>query len=369
MKKMLEKQALLITVLLFSFLSCRQAKEEAPAKEETFGMNPVKVVKVARQKISERLLFTGTLEPWQRINITPDIGGKITKIYVKEGDRVRQGDLLAELDTQSIRLQLQQAEAALSVAQANFNDAKKNFERMEKLKQENAVSEQQYEKIRLAYEAAEAQLRQAKATVDLARHSLDVSLMRAPFSGVISSRNAEVGDVINPMMGSFSAVRGVVTLVDFSKVKINLEVPPGDVNRIQKGQPAILKVSTLPNREFPGKVTLVNLAADPASRKFKVEVVVDNPDLLLRLGTFGQVTVEVSTREDSLAVPQSAIIDNKYIFLAQGNKAKKVEVALGLQNSSLVEIMSGIQEGDLVIVEGNYGLVDGADIQVIEVKQ
>jgi RND family efflux transporter MFP subunit len=366
MKRMISGTALVVLFLFVFLFSCCSQKKEEQTKEQSYGAAPVKVKAVARQKISEKLFYTGTLEAWQKINITPDSGGKIARIYVEEGDYVREGQLLAELDTQALSLQLKQAEAAVAVADANYNDAKKNKERMDRLAKENAVSDQQYEKVMLALEAAQAQLAQARAALNLVRHSLNVSSMKAPFKGVVASKNAEVGDVINPMMGSFSTSSGVMTLMDFSRVKISIEVTGNDILRIKKGQPATLRVPSFPKRDFRGTVSLVNLTADPLTKKFRSEVTVENPDLTLRPGTFGEITLEVSTHENALVLPQKAILDNKYVFLAQGGKAYKREVTLGLQNSTLVEILDGVKEGDLVIVEGNFGLEDGIDIEIIE---
>jgi RND family efflux transporter MFP subunit len=241
------------------------------------------------------------------------------------------------------------------------------MERMERLKQEKAVSDQQYEKVKLAYEAAEAQLQQARAALNLAQHSLGVSLMKAPFGGIVASRNAEVGDVINPMMGGFSPTSGVLTLMDFSRIKIATDVSQQDFVRIKKGQVAHLKVTAIPDRVFEGHVSLVNMTADPLTKKFKVEIMVENPDLVLRPNTFGEITLEVSTHESALAIPQKAVLENKYVFLAQGDVAQKREVFLGLQNSDLIEVTGGLKEGDLVVIEGNYGLEDGAKIKIEEV--
>ncbi len=356
--------------LLFSFLSCRPPEKKEGLEEEKFGAASVKVFEVKKQKISEKLFYTGVIEAWKSINITPDVGGKIARIYVEEGERVREGQLVAELDTRAIRLQLEQARAALAVAEANHKDAQRNMERMERLKNEKAVSDQQYEKVKLAYEAADAQLQQARAALNLAQHSLDVSLMKAPFSGVVASKNAEVGDVINPMMGGFAPTSGVLTLMDFSKVKIEVDVPQRDIVRIKKGQPAQLRVTAFPDKAFQGRVAIVNLTADPLTKKFKVEVGIDNPDLVLRPNTFGEVTLEVSTHEDALVIPQKSLLESKYVFLVgENNQALRREVVLGLQNADLVEILNGLKEGDRVIVDGNYGLEDGAKIDIEEVIQ
>jgi RND family efflux transporter MFP subunit len=368
MKKIMIATILVVLFLFFALFSCKSSSQKEESPEETFGAAPVTVFKVKKQRISEKLLYTGAIEAWKKTNITPDIGGKIARIHVEEGDSVRKGQLLAELDTRATRLQLRQAEAALAVAEANYKDAERNKERMDRLLKEKAVSDQQYEKVKLAFEAAEAQLQQAGAALNLAQHSLDVSLMKAPFSGVIASKNADVGDVINPMMGGFSPTSGVLTLMDFSRVKIELDVPHQDIVLIRKGQPAFLKDPAFPDEIFEGNVTLVNLTADPSTKKFKVEVSVDNPDLILRPNTFGEVTLEVSTHENALVVPQKAILENKYVFVVkEDNTAEKKEVNLGLQNSDRIEIVQGLNEGDLVIVEGNYGLEDGSKLEIKEV--
>jgi RND family efflux transporter MFP subunit len=370
MKKLAAVSIGMVSLFLFSLLACRPPQRGEKAQNETFGAALVKVMEVKRQRISEKLFFTGIIEAWQTINITPEVGGKISRIYVEEGDSVSRGQLLAELDSRATRLQADQAKAVVQVAQANYNDAEKNMERMERLRKENAVSEQQNEKIRLAYEAARAELERAKAALNLAEYNLDVSLMKAPFSGVVASKNAEVGDVINPMMGSFSPASGVLTLVDYSRVKIQIDVSYEDIVRIAKGQAAYLSVETYPDKKFEGKVLVVNKAADPVTKKFHVEVVAENPERLLRPNTFGEIMIEVSSHEDALAVPQKAVLDNTHVFvLKDDSTVARRDVTLGLQNTDSVEVTTGLEAGDVVVVEGNYGLADGDKVEVREVIQ
>ena len=359
--------ATLAAAALVAAVACKKPASKDAASAETFGAAPVKVFQVRRERITEKITYTGTLEAWTKINITPEVGGKIARILVQEGDRVAQGQLLAELETQSIRLQLKQAEAGVAVAEASHADALRNKERMDRLIKENAVSEMQREKIQLGYDAAAAQLEQARAGLNLARHALDVSIMRAPIAGVVASKNAEVGDVINPMMGGFGGgAGGVLTLMDYSRVKIAVAVSSEDIGRIRKGQEAVLRVGSLPGRDFRGAVRVVNLIADPQNKKFGVEVVIDNPDAALRPGTFGDLVFEVRSHENALVVPQLAVLENTYVFVAEGGKAVKKNVVLGLQNTTMVEVLDGLAEGDAVVVEGNFGLEEGAAVQVLE---
>lgn len=360
----------MVCILSFLLLSCRPPQDTGDVDETSLAAAPVKVIKAKRQRISEKLFYTGLIEAWNKMNITPDVGGKIAKIYVEEGDRVQKDQLLAELDTRAIRLQLEQAKAGFAVAEASYKDAQRNMERMERLKSENAVSEQQYEQIRLAFDAAEAQLQQARAAFNLADHNLSVSIMKAPFAGIVASKNAEEGDVINPLMGGFSPSSGVLTLMDFSRVKIEIEVSSRDIARIKKGMIALLRVDAYPDRVFRGQVYVVNLTADPMTRKFGVQITADNPDLLLRPNTFGEVTLEITTHEDALVIPQIAVLENKYVFVSQDDHTVvRKEISLGLQNTDMVEVISGIEEGDLVVVEGNYGLEDKSRIEIKEVIQ
>jgi RND family efflux transporter MFP subunit len=357
----------LAAVALIAAAACKKPAAKANAAAETFGAAPVKVFKALRERITQKITYTTTLEAWTKINITPEVGGKIARIHVLEGDRVAKGQLLAELETESIRLQLRQAQAGVAVADAAYADALRNKDRMDRLIKENAVSEMQREKIQLGYDAASAQLEQAKAGLNLAQHALDVSIMTAPFAGVIASKNAEVGDVINPMMGGFGGgAGGVLTLMDYSRVKTTVTVSSEDIPRIRKGQNVLLRVAAFPGRDFQGLVRLVNLTADPMSKKFGVEAVFDNPEGLLRPGTFGDVVFELESHENALVVPQKAILENSYVFIVEGGKAVKKAVTLGLQNTTMVEILTGLAEGAAVVVEGNYGLEDGATVQVLE---
>lgn len=366
MRKTLGMAAIAGSLFLFC-LACGKPNQNRDSKVDRSIATPVKVFVVKSENISEKLSNTGLIHAWKEITIIPDIGGKIDTILVEEGDMVKQGQLLAELDTRAFRLQLGQADAGVAVAEANYRDARRNLDRMEHLNTESAVSEQQYEKIKLLFEAAEAQLLQAKAMLDLAKHNVEVSRMRAPFSGVVASKNAEVGDVINPMMGGFFPSEGILTLMDYSRIKIEIEVTQRDAARIEKGQTAYVEVDAYPGKIFSGHVSLVNQTADPQSKKFAVVVELENQELMLKPNTFGDVTFVVGVQTNALVVPPKAVLENGFVFIVQGESVKKISVTLGFKNQDFVEVTSGLREGDLVIIEGNFGLEEGTQIDVLEV--
>jgi len=166
-------------------------------------------------------------------------------------------------------------------------------------------------------------------------------------------------------MGGFGA-GGVLTLMDYSRVKVEVAVSSQDIARIRKGQEALLRVGALPGREFRGVVRLVNLTADPLNKKFGVEASFDNPEGLLRPGTFGDIIFEVQSHENAMVVPQKAVLENSYVFVVEGGKAVKKTIVLGIQNTAMIEVLDGLAEGDAVVVDGNYGLEDGGAVQVLE---
>ena len=348
------------------FVGCGNEKEKREV--ESTAAVPVQVAQVVRGDIHTTISLTGSIQPWKEVNIVPDVPGKVARIYVKEGDRVEQGQVLAELDTRTARLQLEQAEAGLAVAQANFNSASKDWERMQDLHEKGTVSPQQVEKVQLGYEAAKAQLQQAKSGLKLARHYLDVSLMKAPFGGIITGKSMNEGEYINPAMGGMGPGGGsVVTLMDLSRVKIEVHVSERDVGNIHIGQEARITVDTYRGRVFTGKVFNVNPTADPMTRSFVVEITVANPQMELRAGMFARVEIVTTEQKNVLLVPVDAILSEggkSYAFVVERSRARRRSIQLGLQKGAMAELMSGLQEGEKIITIGKEMVKDGAAIVI-----
>jgi RND family efflux transporter MFP subunit len=351
-----------MVVSVISGISCGKAKNGA--QEKQYVRNPVKVEvqPVKRGDLVKTLNYKGTVFPWRRANIGPDISGRIHKIYKKQGDRVKKGRLLAELDTTTIDLQLKQARAALDVANAALEDAELNFQRLDTLYKKTAISKLQLEKARLNLESARTQKKSAAATVDVIKHNLDTSYMRAPFDGIITAKTREEGDFINPMMGMGAPV---LTLMDLSRVKVKIDVPSEEIESIAVEQPCAVRVATLKEKTFNGTVYSKNMAADPMSKTFKVEVEIDNPGLTIKTGVFAEVEVRVLKRPNLLLIPVSALMtgpDASYVVLYQEGLSRFRNVKAGERNQDVVEILEGLEVGELVVVSGNYDLQDRAPI-------
>ena len=358
------KRCLVIAIVILTglLLAC-QRKEQDSAKEITAAATMVKIAQVSRGEIGTAISLTGSIEPFRQVNVVPQIPGMIETIWVKEGDGVQKGQKLARLETRTAKLRLEQAKANVAVAEANFNTASKDLERMQDLYQRKTISPQALEKAQLAYEAAKAQLEQANTAQNLAQHQLNICTMKAPFDGIITGKYLNEGEMINPGM---PGDRGVVTLMDISKVKVYVNISEVDIEKVKVGQRAEVAVGTHFDRKYPGDISSINLAADPLSRSFRAEITVPNEDMQLKAGMYARVKIYTEMHRDILVVPEKAVVtegDQTVVFVVEGDQAKRREVDIGLASDGEMEIRSGVSEGERIVVEGNYGLVDGAKIK------
>ena len=347
----------LLSLLVFPFCSRKQEKGTGLEKIPLL----VKAEKVKKGSLALYLHYKGTVAAWRTANIVPDASGRIGRILRKQGDPVRQGELLAVLDLTALELQQKQANAAQAVAQAAYQDARLNAERMKKMFENKAISLMQYEKMRLALDAADTQLKSAKANLDLAEYTLKNSYMRAPFSGVITAKNMEEGDMINPMM---SMGQSILTLMDLTRVKILIDVPSEEIEKIQIGQKCRIHVSSYENEFFWGEVYSKNLAADPSSKTFKVEVIIANPGMKIKPGVYADISIEYVRRDDVLLLPLSALLHDGEVMIAENGIARKRDVKVGVRSGTEIEIISGVGLGETVLTEGNYDLMEGTSVTI-----
>lgn len=357
---MKSKKQFMVTLLIFTFVLPFCGRNAGKSVERGSEVKfKVKTAIVRESSIEKSLNYSGTVQAFRKENVTPKIAGKISKIYVEEGDRVKKGQLLAELDTEQARIQLNQAEAALDAATANFIDAKKNYERAKRLLAEEAISRQQFEKLELAYKAAKANLDKARTAVELARFMINSSMLYASFSGIVTSKLKEEGDFINPGMAGFGGGGGILVLMDFRKILVDVDVPSGKIDVVKKGMPAVVIQG---DKRIEGKVYSVAQAADPASKTFKVRVIAENRDLVFKPGTDVDVEI-IYFRKKAVAVPISALQDNKYVFVIKNDRVEKREIVTGVVGNRLVEVKKGLVPGERIVVGNLFGLYNGALVE------
>ena len=356
----------LLSVLIVTTVTCFQgcSEDKGDSAAESDHVTPVKVIKAEKMTLRRTIALIGTVEPWREVDIVPNISGKVERIYADAGDIVNKGDVLAELDTRSIKLQIEQAEAAVSVTRSNLDDAELNYKRMKNLSDKGTISPQQYEKVELAYNAAQAQLKQAEANLKLAKYHLDVAVMNSPFAGVIARRNMNEGETINPMMpGS----KGVVTLMDIARLKITTHVTEKDIKEIRTGLKVTVKVDAYPDTVFAGETHTVSPAANQTTRSFEVEVKIPNPGWLLKPGMFARLEIIVDEKKDVTVIPIDALIEQEneiFVFVVEDGIARKRTVTTGIREKDHIEILNGLSETEQVIIFGKDSIMDGSRVTI-----
>jgi membrane fusion protein, multidrug efflux system len=353
----MKKVLFALLVLVFTLSFCSKKNDVADLQQK-----PLLVKAEMPQKgiLTKYFNYKGTVSAWKTANITPDASGRVGRIHRKQGDKVSQGDLLAELDMTTLELQQKQARAAVAVAQTAYANARLNAERMKKMLENKAISSMQYENTQLALDAADTQLKSAKATLDLVDYTARSAYMKAPFSGIIAAKNMEEGDMINPMMGMGQSI---LTLMDLSKVKITVDVPSDEIEKISIGMKCLVKISSRPGESFVGDVYSKNLAADPLSKTFKVEIKIDNPEMKIKAGVYADISIEYVHKENVYLLPLSALLaGDREVMVDENGVARKRAVAVGLRDDTRFEALSGVTPRDLVLVEGNYDLKEGTAI-------
>jgi len=353
MKKVLF--ALMVMVLMLSF--CSKKSEVTDLKQK-----PLLVKAELPQKgtLAKYFNYKGTVSAWKTANIVPDAAGRVGRILKKQGDNVSQGELLATLDMTALELMQKQARASMAVAQTAYQNARLNAERMKKMLENKAISQMQYENTQLALDGADTQAKSARANLDLVDYTAKNAYMKAPFAGIIAAKNMEEGDMINPMMGMGQSI---LTLMDLSRVKITVDAPAEEIEKIKIGQKCLVKISSRPDEVFMGEVYSKNLAADPLSKTFKVEIKIDNPEMKIKAGVYADISIEYVRKENAYLLPISALLaGDKEVMVADNGVAHKRAVRIGEKDSTRFELLSGVYPGELVLVEGNYDLKEGTII-------
>jgi HlyD family secretion protein len=366
-----------------------------PVEQSDEGPKPVavEVAPVARGEVQSTTTLSGRIEARADVPVLARLAAQVTAVKVKVGESVQAGQALVELDKKDVVEQVRQAEAALAMAEAVLppesgesaavasarvmsENAQADLERMEYLWQQGAISEQmlegaraqavgaaaQYQAALDREKAARAQYEQAKAALALAHSQLDNTTITAPVSGVVASLQVKVGQMLSP---------GVVVanVVDMDQVQLKLNVSERDINKLTVGQTVKVRISSLGNEEFAGELTSLAPAVDARTLTFPAEVTVDNPQHRVKPGMFAEVDLETAAVLDVLVVPRAAILeegDQQYAYVVTDGKAELRAVTLGLANEETVEVKTGLNEGDLLVVKGQQYLSQGLPVTVVK---
>ena len=325
----------------------------------------VTVVKVQRGAIADDLLVSGNLAsmPNRDAKLAPLVSGRVSRVTVSEGDRVKSGQVLAELDNSSLMEQVKQAEAGVAQANANEENARLSAKRNEDLLQRGIASRKEVEDAKTQLAVNEAALKQAEAALSAARAQLSRGVIRAPFDGTVVHRFLGVGDQVDG-----TAAQPVLEVANIDTLDLLGTVPAVRLAEIKSNVQFTFSDPTIPE-PIPAKVDAVLPAVDPGTNNGSVRIRLENRKHLLKLGMFASVQLPVTGGgPNRLVVPKQAIYPDEsgepHVYKVVGNEALSVPVELGVQAKDKVEILSGVKEGDIIIFTGGYGLPEKSKVRV-----
>lgn len=325
--------------------ACGVGEASVTAAEPT--VVPVSVVTAPARRGDAMALHEGTvnLEADSEAAVVARVSGEIREVLVEEGETVAAGQVLARLDGDRLRLQRDQA-------LADLNKLKQEYRRNVELHDRGLVSEGAFENLRFELDALDAAYR-------LARLELSYTEIRAPIAGVISERLARQGN--NAMSGDpLFQISNPGSLVAY------LYVPQKDLFQFDVGQTAQLVLDALPGEEFGGQVARISPAIDPGTGTFRVTLEVDDPAGELRAGMFARVQIVYDVRTDAILIPAEAVLEEDAetaVFVVEDGTAKRRVVGTGFASDDSIEVLSGLEESEEVIVVGQAGLKDGTPVK------
>jgi RND family efflux transporter MFP subunit len=313
--------------------------------------------------------------------------GRLEYLAVEEGNRVKKGQVLARIENADLQAAQNQAQANLSVArahltqiQAELNDARIRFERFQKLIQQKAISQADYDTAQARFQqlqageaAAVSQIKAAEAALQSSQVALEYTLIRAPFDGVILTKNADVGEVVAPFGSSANAKAAVVTMADMDSLIVEADVSESNIEKVKPGQPCEIILDGLPGVRFPGKVHMIVPTADRSKATILTKVkFLDRDDRILP-----EMSAKVAflsrpvdaNQQPALAVPASALAvrnGRSVVFRLEGQKVQETAVKVGRPLSELMEITEGLKAGEKIVLKPNRTLRQGMKVKAAE---
>ncbi len=380
--------------LLITGACSRVRTAEATSTQAAEPMS-VAVVKTGREDLARRLTLSAEFKPNQEVEVMAKVSGYVKAIYVDVGDRVRPGQLLAELEVPELTDDMTRADATIQRSTADYARAQDELKRAESVHQiahlqaerlaavvksrPGLLAQQEIDDARGRDLAAEAQVSAAKSSLAAAQQQIHVSQaeegktktlfnysrVTAPFAGVITKRFADTGSMIQAGTASQTQARPLVTLSQSSLLRLILPVPESAVPAIHTGETVDVRVPTL-NRTFPGRIARFSKNVQAATRTMETEVDVPNPDLVLVPGMFAEAVLTLDEHKDALSIPLASVTGQEsrpWVLVVNDDKMlERREVSLGIETADRVEVLSGLKERELVVIGSRVQLKPGQQV-------
>ncbi len=364
--------------VLFMLPGCRRSPEQEVQAQKTETTVPVMVYVTKPMTISRHLKLTGGLEAENEAMVLSKSSEKIDKMLVKIGDAVTVDQVLMLQSNQILQQGIAQAEAALRAANAQYDQAQRDYARIQQLYQEKISSKQQFDQAQTLLKATKSSVEQAAASVKLTREQYENSVVKAPIAGTVAMIFYEEGQIV-------PVGEPVIKITNTNAVKAKLYVPEIDLAAIERGQQVVATFPAFPDLEFVGTITRLDEAVDPQKRALGIEVRIDNSHPLLRSGLFGQFLIETERRENAITLTDTAVMTQTemrldpqgkqisfttyYVYVVENERVQKRVVTPGIYAEGQIEITSGLSAGEAVIVVGQNIVKEGDLVKIVETAE
>lgn len=371
------KKAVIFSLIIVIGLGVQNCSKSKSTVKSSPVAIPVNVTEVKYSDVERKLNFLGNVAALQEVKVYSTIPTRIVDMRVDIGQTVKKGQVLALVDDEKIKQAVAQAEAALEAARAQYRNLEVEYNRIQRLYNENAVSKAQFDQVKTQYEASASTVKQLEAALANAKAQLKDCTISAPIDGVISSRLLNEGDQASPQIPIF-------TIVQTDQVKIDIEIVEAQIDLVKPGQKAYIEVNAYPDRRFIGRINKIYPTVNPVSRTVTAEVRVDNPEGLLKPGMYAKVIVVIESHKNALVIPRFALLErttleylggeitntevkvNRYVFIVSDSIALERKIETGIEDGKLVEIISGLKPHQLVVTLGQHNLYDSAMVAIVK---
>ncbi len=333
-----------LILVLIGWLAYSNMHKNASEKKKFEGV-AVEVERARLGSLTRTVTAVGTLVGNQLVKIRPEVHGLISKIHVTGGEEVKEGQALFEIDSRTFQAELKEAQARLSLAQAEYN-------RTEKLAASNFASGKNRDKVG-------SELKIAEANVDNAKTKLERTVIYAPFTGIIGIHNLSVGSPINEQAE-------LATLVDVDPIKIDFKLPADYLKNISVGQTVTVKVDGFGEKTYKAIIESIDSTVEESAHSIAIRAVMNNKNGVFKPGIFARVDVVVGSKDDAIIVPQSAIEisgEEEFLYKVIEGIAFRVPVATDIQEGENVDVIRGVNPGDLIITVGQSKIRDGVPVK------
>lgn len=327
-----------------------EEKNEPQKIEDRIEVYPVKVSRVSRREIRDTLQLQGNFEARKELRIIAEAQGRLSQLYIDDGDRVRKGEVVGKIDDTSLQ-------SRLATARASYEQAAKDVERYQRLYEAGAVSLKQYEEVQLA-------AKNARTDLTSIEQQLEYTNVKSPMSGTLAEVAVEQGSFVSPGAS-------IGTVVDISKLLLVVQVPEAEVVKLREGERVPVYADVYPGLRLDGRIRLISVKAD-ASRKYDVEVEVPNTAKYpLRAGMYGTAVFNLTEQKEASAlfIPRKSIaasVKQPEVFVLQPDSTvAQRRIQVGRRRGEAIEVTQGLREGEQVITTGMAALNDGARVSVI----